>query len=166
MNAVATPLITRTVRLGDLSVPAAGGRETFSIDTARNVHAVHLYFTSTGVASTRAEIIAEIADVRVRVGGKLIMDLTATEILDLYKYFNDDAGSFTVAGVLPLIFTPMMLPLSAESRQYALGMLSDEDPPRRNTFTIEVNAQAAAPGTVDGCEVQLETDDFPSESIG
>jgi hypothetical protein len=159
------PILLRRERLADFAVPAALGRGLIEIDTAKNVHAVKLYLTIAGVAATAAEMGAQVGTVRVRVGGKLIFDLTATEILDLYHYFNDRTSAALVdAGVLPLNFTPMMLPLSRETQQYAIGMLSDNDPSKRNTFTIEVNMLGAV--TINGCEVQLYTDDEPSDTIG
>ncbi len=162
------PLLTRRVRLGDFTVPAAGGRDIIQIDTARNVHAVYLYWTTAGGAATYAQMIADIGAIRVRVGGKLIYDLTATQILDLYHYFNDRTSVvLTDAGVLPIIFTPLMLPLNRETQQYALGMLADDNPSKRNTFTVEVNMLAPGGGlTVTGCEVHLETDDEPAQTIG
>jgi hypothetical protein len=160
------PILTRRVRLGDFTVPAASGRGLIDIDTARNVHAVYLYLTIAGTAATYAEMIAQVGAIRVRVGGKLIFDLTATQILDLYHYFNDRTTVvMTDAGVLPIVFTPMMLPLNRETQQYAIGMLSDNNPSKRNTFTVEVN-MTAGPITIDACEVQLETDDEPAQTIG
>ncbi len=160
------PLLTRRVRLGDFTVPAASGRDIIQIDTARNVHAVYLYLTIAGVAATYDQIIAQIGAIRARIGGKLIFDLTATQILDLYHYFNDKTSvALTDAGVLPIVFTPMMLPLNRETQQYAIGMLADDNPSKRNTFTVEVNT-TAGPITIDGCEVHLETDDEPAQTIG
>lgn len=159
------PLLTRKIRHGDLTIPAASGRVVYNIDTARNVHGVHLIWTIAGVGATEAEMKAQIGQVRVRVGGKLIYDLDTDEILDLYHYFNDKDGVITFAGQLPLIFTPMMLPLNKETQQYAIGMLSDKDRSKRNTFTVEVNMTAAAI-TVDACEVHLEYDDEPADTIG
>lgn len=161
------PLLTRKIRLGDLTIPAASGRTVYEIDTAKNVHAVHLIWTIAGVGATEAEMKAQIGQIRVKVAGKVVYDLTATQILDLYHYFNDHQGTaaFTFSGQLPLIFTPMMLPLTNETQMYAIGMLSDRDRSKRNTFTIEVN-MTAGPITVDACEVQLEYDDELSDTIG
>ena len=158
------PLMLNRDRLGDFTVPAADGKDFIDIDTAKNLHGVYLYLTIAGTAATRAEIIAQIGQVRVYEGGVLIMDLTTTQIMDLYKYYNDKTGTFTVAGVLPLRFTPFMLPLSENTQQYSLGMLSDTDPGKRNTFRIEINT--LNPVTIDACEVFIETDDFPSRTIG
>jgi hypothetical protein len=159
------PLLTRKMRLGDLAIPAASGRVQFPIDTARNVHGVHMHWTIAGVAATEAEMKAQIGTVRVWVGGKRIWELTATQILDLYHYYHDKDGVLTFAGQLPLIFTPAMLPLNEATKGYALGMLSDRDQSKRNTFVVEVN-MTAGPITVDGCEVQLEYDDEKPASIG
>jgi hypothetical protein len=158
------PLLTRRIRLGDFTVPGALGRDIISIDTARNVHAVYLYWTAAGTGATYAEMVADIGLIDVRVGGKLIYSLTATQILDLYHYYRDQDGILVDSGVLPIIFTPMMLPLTKETQQYAIGMLSDSDRSKRNTMTITVNMLAAA--AVDACEVQLETDDEPADTIG
>jgi hypothetical protein len=161
------PMLTRKIRLGDLTIPAASGRTTYNVDTAKNVHAIHLIWTIAGVGATEAEMKAQIGAVVVRVGGKIIYNLTATQILDLYHYFNDgnDAVAFTFDGQLPLIFTPMMLPLNQQTQQFAIGMLSDRDRSKRNTLTVEVN-MTAGPITVDACEVQLEYDDEPADVIG
>jgi hypothetical protein len=160
------PLATRVDRLGDLDVPAKGAKVTFPIDTAKNVHAVYLYWTVAGVPATAGEIKSDVGTIRVRVGGKLLWELTATEILDLYKYFNDANGALTVAGCLPLVFTPMMLPLTMQNRQYSLGMMSETQEGKRNTFTVEVNMLSPASLTVDACEVHLKTDDFRAQTIG
>jgi hypothetical protein len=160
------PLLTTRARLGDLpAIPAAGGKTTYSIDTARNVHGLYLKWTISGVAATGAEMAAQIGMIRVRLAGKLVWELTAQEILVLYHFYNDRFGIFTEAGVLPLIFTPLMLPLGDDTKQYRLGMLSDRDASKRNTFTVEINMTAGAI-TVDACAVELETDDEPSEKIG
>ncbi|HER34048.1 MAG TPA: hypothetical protein ENO19_01075 [Halothiobacillaceae bacterium] len=159
------PLILDRNRLGDFSVPAASGRDKIHIDTAKNVHGVYLYLTIAGVAATEAEIKAQVGTIRVYVGSVMIWELTATEILDLFHYYTDKFAVFTVAGVLPLRFTPFMLPLNESTRSYALGMLNDRDPSKRNTFEIEVN-MTAGPITIDACEVHLETDQFPSMGIG
>ena len=158
------PLMLSRRRLADFAVPATGAKDQIDIDTARNVHGVYLYLAIAGTAATRAEIIAQVGVVRVYVGGVLILDLTSTEILDLYKFYNDKNGAMTVAGVLPIRFTPFMLPLSENTQQYSIGMLSDTDPGKRNTFRIEVNMIGTV--TIDSCEVHLETDDFPSTTIG
>jgi len=160
------PLILRRERLGDFTVPAASGRGLIEIDTAKNIHGVKLYLTIAGTAATYAEIVAQIGAIRVRVANKLVYDLTATQILDLYHYFNDRTSVvLTDAGVLPIWFTPYMMPDAREVQQYAIGMLSDGDPSKRNTFSIEVNC-TAGPITIDGCEVQLYTDDETPATIG
>lgn len=161
------PLLTNRVRQGDFTIPAVGGRGLIEIDTAKNVHAVDLYLTVAGVGATYAQMTTNVGQIRVRVGGKLIFDLSALQILDLYHYYNDCNGVLVDAGVLPLRFTPYMLPLSDETQEYAIGMLSDTDRSKRNTFTIEVNMLSPVGGlTVDGCEVHLITDNMPSDSIG
>lgn len=158
------PLMLNRDRLGDFAVPLTLAKDFIDIDTAKNLHGVYLYLTIAGTAATRSEIIAQVGQVRVYSGGVLILDLTATQLLDLYKFYNDKTGAFTVAGVLPLRFTPFMLPLSENTQQYSLGMLSDTDPGKRNTFRVEVNMIGVV--TIDGCEVYIETDDFPSRTIG
>ena len=161
------PLVLTSDRLGDFTLPAVGASDNISIDTAKNMHGVELYFTAAGTAATRAEIIADVGRIKVRIAGALVMDLTATEILDLYKYFNDKIGAFTVAGVLPLRFTPMMFPLTQNTQNYSIGMLNDTDPSRRNTCSIEVTMLSPGGGlTVDACQVHLLTDEFPKSSIG
>jgi len=163
------PLITKRTRLGDFTIPAAGGRGIIEIDSAKNIHAVELYFTAVGVGATYAEMIADLGAIRVRVGGQLIVDLTATELLDLYHFYNDANGvaAFVEAGVLPIRFTPYMLPLSDQTQEYAIGMLADDNPSKRNTFTVEVNMLTPGGGlTVDACEVHLETDELPAQKIG
>jgi hypothetical protein len=118
-----------------------------------------------GLAATY-EMIAQIGAVRVRVSGKLIYDLTATQILNLYHYYRDQTSTaLTDAGVLPLWFVPYGLIDQREAQQYAIGMLSDRDLTKRNTFSIEIN-MTAGPITVDACEVQLYTDDEPAQTIG
>jgi hypothetical protein len=161
------PLLTRKIRLGDLQVPAPGGRITFPIDIAKNVHAIHLYWTVAGVAATYAEMITDVGDIRVRVGGKLVYDMNGTEILDDLHYYTDKDGVLVDAGCMSLELTPQ-IGLDGDTRKaYAIGMLSDTDRSKRNTMTVEVNMLAPGGGlTVDACEVQLEYDDEPADSIG
>jgi hypothetical protein len=160
------PLIPRRERLADFTVPAAGGRGLIEIDTAKNVWGVKLIWGTAGGFATYANMIADVGAVRVRVGGKLIYDLTGTQILDLYHYYNDRTSVALVdAGVMPIWFMPWCMPNTRETQQYALGMLSDADPSKRNSFSIEVN-MLAGPLTVTTCEVQLYTDDEAAQTIG
>lgn len=161
------PLILRSQRLGDFALPAAGGTDVINVDTAKNVHGVYLYLTASGTAATEAEMKSDIGQIVVTVGGSEILNLTATEVLDLYGFFNDRNGAYTFTGQLPLIFTPAMLPLTEQTARYALGMLNDQDPTKRNTFSIRVTMLSPGGGlTVDNCEVHLVTDDFAPSTIG
>jgi hypothetical protein len=162
------PLILRRERLGDFTVPAAGGRGLIEIDTAKNIYGVKLVWTAAGTGATYAEMIADVGSIRVRVAGKLVYDLTGTQILDLWHYYNDKTSvALTDAGIMPLWFVPYGILDAREAQQYAIGMLSDLDPSKRNTFSIEVNMLSPMGGlTVDACEVQLYTDDEPAASIG
>lgn len=162
------PLLLRRERLADFTVPAAGGRGLIEIDTAKNVWGVKLVWGTAGGFATYANMCADIGDIRVRVAGKLILEATGTELLDLYHYYNDrTSAALTDAGVLPIWFIPYGMPDSREVQQYAVGMLSDTDKTKRNTFSIEVNMLSPGGGlTVTTCEVQLYTDDEPAQQIG
>jgi len=158
------PLLTRKIRLGDWQIPVASGRVTFPIDTAKNVHAVNMFWTIAGVAATEAEMAAQIGMIRVYVGGKRMWEMTAAQILALHHYYHDKDTAIVFAGQLPIKLTPAMLPLTDATKGYAYGMLSDRDKSKRNTFVIEVN-MTAGPITVDACEMELEYDDEPADTI-
>jgi hypothetical protein len=150
--------------VGDFQIPAANGKRTFNIDTAKNVHAINLYWTIAGVAATYAEMIAQVSRVIVKVAGKDKYDLTGTQCLDLDRYHKLANGAFTEAGQMSISLVPQ-IPLDGKTlKAYAYGMLSDKDRSRRNTLVLEITMGAAV--TVDQCEVELVYDDEPADVIG
>jgi hypothetical protein len=101
---------------------AAGGRAAINIPTTGTHYALFLECTTAaGVALTRAQIIADVGDIIVRIDGTEIITATATFLLDLQKYYGDAIGAGNVNGYIPIFFTPAHLPSFAERAVYALG---------------------------------------------
>lgn len=115
----------------------AVGTTSTRVDTLKSIRELHLVArTAAGVGLTRTEIIAAISAIRVYANGVAIRDMTAQEVLDLYKYYNDSLGDLTVAGVIPIPFVRSGLDLQALSNDLAFGMLDSNG--RMVNLTVEV----------------------------
>lgn len=102
-------------------------------------HGVYLVCRkAAGVAMTRAEIIADVGLITLRVDGNIEYQASATVILDLFKYWHDKDGAFTVAGALPIPFTRPNLVPAAQKALLGWGMKD------RTSFTLEVDIDAVA----------------------
>ena len=138
---------------------AAGGRSTGKIETVHTLHGIAFICTGTGTGLTRAQILADITSVIIRAEGKVIRELTVTQILDLYKHYNDDKGAFTVEGILPIEFAQNAMDLAQLNNNYAIGMVRNGKP---MTLTYEINYDATIT-TLDKIEVRAIVDDRVQE---
>lgn len=149
----------RVLVFSDVSGIAASGRSTGKIETRKTIHALAFIASDGGVGETRAHIINDIGNIVIRADGIVIRELTATQILDLYKHYNDDMGAFTVEGVILIPFAQSAFDLSQINNEYALGMLRNGNP---ISLTYEINYNAAL-ATVDKIEVRAIVDDRERE---
>ena len=138
---------------------AAGGRSTGKIETNKTLHGIAFVCRGSGTGLTRAQIIADLSSVIIRAEGKVIRELTVTQILDLYKHYNDDKGAFTVEGILPVEFAQNAMDLAQLNNDYAIGMMRNGKP---MTLTYEINYDATIT-TLDEIEVRAIVDDRVQE---
>jgi len=159
------PTTLRSWRYANLASVAASAVNTFSIETANNIHGIMLYFASAVPAPlTRAQLIVDVASIRAWLNGDLIYDRTATEALDEYKYHYDKFGA--LAAPLGTIVIPFMndhLPVFDQRRGYALGMKNSRG--GNNALTLEVTMTAGV-ATAATAEVHVVTDVYPAEVTG
>lgn len=169
-DAMAAPTILSTWRFGNLASVAASAVNNFIIPTGDNVHGIMLYFASAVPAAlTRAQLITDVAGVRMWMNGDLIFDRTATQILDDYKYNFDKFGALAAPlGTLVISCMNHNLPVWDQTRGAALGMLKSNGTPGKgpyNTLSVEVSMTAGA-ATAATCEVHVVTDLYPQEQTG
>lgn len=164
------PAILNTWHWGNLASVAAGAVNTFVVNVGNNIHALKLYFASVVPAPlTRAQLITDVASVRMWLNGDLIFDRTTTQILDDYKWDFDKFGALA-APLGCLVVSCMMnnLPVWDLRRGAALGMLKSNGVPGvgpYNTLTVEV-AMTAAPATAVLGEVHVIHDMYAQEPTG
>jgi len=91
-----------------------------------------------GVELTRAQIIADIGDLVVRINGEQIVEASATFLLDLQKYYGDSKTAGNVNGIIPLFWERPGLATFQERALFALGMNNVQ------SFTIDVNVVGVA----------------------
>jgi len=91
-----------------------------------------------GVPMTRAEIIADVGTITLRLRGEPKIEATATVLLDLFKYWFDSQGAHTVAGLIPIPFWRPNLQSAAEKALISWGMDDVK------SYTIEVDIVAVA----------------------
>lgn len=149
----------RILKFSDVVGIAGAGRSTGKIETRKTVHGIAFICTDDGVEETRAHIIADVDTVIISIEGTVIRELTATQILDLYKHYHDDDVAYTSRGVLPIEFAQSAFDLAQMNNEYAIGMLLNGKP---ITLTYEINYQAAVT-TIDRIQVQAIVDDRERE---
>lgn len=171
-NATATPIPTMlsTWRWGNLASVAASAVNNFVLPIGDNVHGIMLYFRSVVPAPlTRAQLITDVAQIRMWLNGELVYDRTATEALDDYLFDWSKYGA--LAAPLGIIWVNCMngrLPIWDQRRGAALGMLKSGGTPGKgpyNTLTLEVTMTAGV-ATAAACEVHVVTDLYPQEMTG
>jgi len=102
---------------------AAGAVATGEVPTNGIHHTTFLRcLTAAGVPLTRAQIIADIGNIVVRINGEQIIEATATMLLDLQKYYGDALGAGNVDGIIPIPWAQPHLATDAERSVFAIGM--------------------------------------------
>lgn len=105
---------------------AAGAVATGNIPTSGTHYGTFFRcLTGAGVALTRAQIIADIGDIKVRINGEIVVDATATFLLDLQKYYGDTnvaAIAGNLDGIIPIFWTRPYFSTDSERSIFALGM--------------------------------------------
>lgn len=96
--------------------------------------------TGAGVELTRAQILADVGTIILRINGKQIWEGTAEFFLDRQKYYGDCYGTAAgnVDGYIPLFFYLPHLESDPERRVMGWGMQNV------NSFEVEVNLLGAA----------------------
>jgi len=147
----------------DLTGITASAISTCNIESTRNIHAIHLDCRDGGVALTETQMKADIDAIEVRYGGVLLVDLTATQLIDLQSYYLDKIAAVTLAGQLVIPFTRMTLPVAGLNRTYALGMITADGKPANLTLKVKY---AGTVTNLDELHVHYEYDLFPPEVLG
>lgn len=112
---------------------SSSNNQTLQIPTGGKLHSICLYFkTAAGAAATEAQIRAEIANLRLTVGGRDIVNAPVAKILDAYEALGSNVhNNVAVAGCVEL----------------NLGRLIYTDPGLRDLFGI---------GTMDVSSIQVQ----------
>jgi hypothetical protein len=165
-----TPTILSTWRHGNLASVAASAVNSGIIPVGDNVHSVNFCFKSAVPAPlTRAQLITDVASVRLFLNGETIFDRTTTQILDDYKYKHDHLGALAAPlGTLVCDCMRSDLEIWDQYRGAALGMLKTGGTPGQGpynvlSYEVTINAGVATAAT---CEIQVVTDLYPQESTG
>lgn len=170
MQPFATPTMLSTWRFGNLGSLAANAVNNFVIPTGDNVHGIMLTFRSVVPAPlTRAQLINDVAGVRLWLNGELVFDRTTTQILDDYLYTFAKFGAMAAPlGCLVISAMNHNLPIWDQTRGAALGMLKSGGKPGSgpyNTLSMEVGITAGV-ATAVAAEVHIVTDLYPQEETG
>lgn len=150
----------RVLIFSNVSNIVKGSRSTGKIETRKTIHGICFVASGSGTPLTRAQFLTDIGSVVIRAEGIVLREMTAQQILDLYKHYNDDMGAFTVEGVLPILFADNVFDLAQVNNEYALGMLIGGKPV---TLTYEINYLSPASLTVDAIQVRAIVDDRERE---
>jgi hypothetical protein len=165
-----TPTILSTWHYGNLASVAASANNQGIIQVGDNVHAINFVFASVAPAPlTRAQLITDVASVRLFLNGEVIFDRTTTQILDMYKYERDKLGALAAPlGTLVCDCMRNELDIWDQRRGSALGMLKSNGKPGvgpYNTLSYELIMTAGVATAVTG-EIQVVTDLYPQEQTG
>jgi hypothetical protein len=165
-----TPTILSTWRHGNLASVAASAVNSGILPVGGNVHSINFAFKSAVPAPlTRAQLITDVASVRLFLNGETIFDRTATQILDDYKYKHDHMGALAAPlGTLVCDCMRSELEIWDQYRGAALGMLKSNGVPGQgpyNVLSYEV-VMTAGVATAATCEIQAVTDLYPQEATG
>lgn len=132
---------------------ATNGKVTFRLPVGR-AHLLHaITFTDGGVASSEAEILAEVSRVIVRVSADQKIEMTAIEAVYLAAAWNarkkpsfsGTAGTYIGNGVLPLFFAQEWLRETLNTNRTAFGMAG------QTSFQVEVEFGTLV--TIDGIKM-------------
>lgn len=143
----------------DMQGIAAGQKATGRVWTRQNLYGITLKcLTAAGVELTRAQILADISDIIVRINGKVVIDADATFLLDLQKYYGDAINAGNIDGNIPIMFARRHLATFEERSVYAIGADGVND------ISIEVKVLGVA--QLSKIEVWAEFDAATPRQIG
>ena len=134
-------LLQKPVKQASIQGIAAGAKATGRIPTNGTIYILMLRcLKAAGVEMSRAEMVADIGNIIVRLNGKQVMEGTSTFFLDRQKYYGDcyGASAGNVNGVIPIFLYLPHLESDPERRVLGYGMQDVE------AFEIEVNITAVA----------------------
>src|SRR3989338_3070994 len=132
-------VLRKTIKQANVIGIAAGAKATARIPTTGTHYALFLRcLTAAGVALTRAQMIADVGNIVVRINGKQILEGTATFFLDRQKYYSDAVNADNVSGIIPIFFPLPSLESDPERRVLGWGMLGVD------SFEVEVNILGVA----------------------
>jgi hypothetical protein len=138
------------------TVAASSSGQDVIPNLTNNLH--FLMFTARaagGAVLTRAQLITDIARVRVWLGSTLLFNLNTTAILDLYKYYYDKWGALAAPlGTLVIPFTRPRLATFDAGRVFALGLAKDATAKEFETLSYAVDYTA---GLVTAASISLQT---------
>jgi len=139
-SAIPKAILVRTLKQGNLNGVAVG-TATGRISPTFSLLGVKLRFlTAGGVELTRAQIIADISNIRLLVDGEIFVDTDVTFLLDRQKYYGDFAGDGNVNGIVPINFVRRDMSSYQERAVYALGMgLNPKTGKPVSSVTLEVD---------------------------
>jgi hypothetical protein len=144
-------MITKFEKQANL-VGIAAGVCTAGLPAERVHHGLFLLCRkAAGVAMTEAEIEADVGKIILRLDGDIKLEATAAVLFDIWRYWFEQYGVFTPAGLIPIPFVrPNLLP-AIERSLFAWGMQDIE------AYTLEVNITGVA--TLQTVEVFTEVED-------
>lgn len=120
---------------------AAGAVATVEIPTNGTHYATYLRCISAAnppVGLTRAQLIADISNIVVRLNGTIVVDATVTFLLDLQLYYGACKVANFVNGIVPIWWEKDWLPNEAEQKVFAIGTNNVD------SFTVDVTILGVA----------------------
>lgn len=125
-------MMTQLLKKANMNGIAAGAIATGVVPAQGTYYSLFLVAkTALGVALTRAQILADIGNIKCLINGEEIVNCDVQVLLDLQKFYGDQIGAGNVDGIIPIYFQRPHLATDAERSVFALGMLNV------NSFTIE-----------------------------
>jgi hypothetical protein len=116
-------MFKQVLRQPNIQGIAAGAVATGQIPTSGTHYATYLRcLSAAGVALTRAQLITDIGDIRVRINGELLIEATVTFLLDLQLYYGTPHAATFPAGTIVIPWTRPFFATDAERSVFALGM--------------------------------------------
>ena len=140
------PTTLRIIRQRNVpTVAASSSGQDVIPNLTNNVHfLVFVARAAGGTVLTRAQLINDIARIRVWLGSTLIFNLNTTAILDLYKYYYDKFGALAAPlGALVVPFTRPRLATFDAGRAFALGLAKDASATSFETLSYAIDYTAA-----------------------
>jgi hypothetical protein len=158
------PLITHYVRETSITVTAATTQSLRCVEK-RNIHGIVLSGTvAAGTAATDANWAADVTDIHMTIGGRVIIDhLTPAILLAKYAFNHAKDGALANNGCIPILATPDFLPYRGSSKQFRWGML------KPNGDSAELNlwlTYAAGPLTITAIRPLLIVDEDDKTEMG